>query len=147
MRLWPCREPPRVPLIKRGRCLFRMQAPAKRCKNKGGWQGIQLKLLLFCSMSYPLLPKNEKNVRLFCFFVLYHTFTFFSICVYILFIKQTIGPVLEYIIFCFSGKMWNKINPSYASRVFHSLSYFITRSVISQIPQGIYFIKKNPHLP
>ena len=30
--------------------------------------------------------------------------------------------------------------------VFHSVSYFITRSVISQIPQGIYFIEKNPHL-
>ena len=30
--------------------------------------------------------------------------------------------------------------------VFHSVSYFITQSVFSQIPQGIYFMEKNPHL-
>ena len=27
--------------------------------------------------------------------------------------------------------------------VFHSVSYFIMRSVISQIPKGIYFIEKD----
>ena len=43
-----------------------------------------------------------------------------------------------------ASQMSNKINPPIRRSVFHSVSYFITRSVISQIPQGIYFIEKTP---
>ena len=51
----------------------------------------------------------------------------------------------DYEIFCLIGKMWNKINPLYAS------AYFIASAIsyakrISQIPKGIYFVENGPHL-